>query len=562
MNELDIYYRALLRYRAETQENRECSNLRKAITSANPEQDRVKVIRNICTVDEDWIQAIEEGLVFVEKAIKEERQFIYSNGEVLEIEKVKHISKESVQHLAKHSNLITREQHGDDIIPDKLYSVERLNDYAVYENRFLYMLLCYLRDFVTIRYNKILDLSNKYEGSLEMDKKIDMPKRNMSLQVRLHEEKRDDNYLREHNAAKTAIDRIDLILKAVLAFLATPLMEITSKSPMLKPPITKTNVLKMDNNFKGAVALYDYILAYDKPGYRIDTKVIEISPFHAALAEEMSESVSLMSFLTYAHALDLYPMLKQNFNAEEARRKDAERKLLLQHLEEKRRRLAAKEESLEDFVVEQDMYIQRLEEENRQIDTLHLQLQQLGNNHRQSLAACEAAKLETESVRHILSDIEQRHQAQLDDMKEAYDERIHQLLLQQEADMKALEADCQARIHQLNEEMQAAAAAFQEQLAALNDQIADRDSRIYALEQEKQKLAEDMLVCEARIKAIRTTHGETLEDEDFTQKEHFDRLEKEYKAFARFYRANWGKTKKSIRSQLLNFQYLKGKSKQ
>jgi peptidoglycan hydrolase CwlO-like protein len=424
------------------------------------------------------------------------------------------------------------------------------------------MLLCYLRDFVTIRYNKILDLSNKYEGSLEMDKKIDMPKRNISLQVRLHEEKRDDNYLREHNAAKTAIDRIDLILKTVLVFLATPLMEITSKSPMLKPPITKTNVLKMDNNFKGAVALYDYILAYDKPGYRIDTKVIEISPFHAVLAEEMSESVSLMSFLTYAHALDLYPMLKQNFNAEEARRKDAERKLLLQHLEEKRRRLAAKEESLEDFVVEQDMYIQRLEEENRQIDTLHLQLQQLGSNYRQSLATCDAAKLETESVRQVLSDIEQRHQAQLDDMKEAYDERIHQLLLQQETDMKALEADCQARIHQLNEEMQAAAAAFQEQLAALNDQIADRDSRIYALEQEKQKLAEEILVCEARIKAIRTTHGETLEDEDFTQKEHFDRLEKEYKAFARFYRANWSKTKKSIRSQLLNFQYLKGKSKQ
>jgi peptidoglycan hydrolase CwlO-like protein len=165
-------------------------------------------------------------------------------------------------------------------------------------------------------------------------------------------------------------------------------------------------------------------------------------------------------------------------------------------------------------------------------------------------------------VRQVLSDIEQRHQAQLDDMKEAYDERIHQLLLQQETDMKALEADCQARIHQLNEEMQAAAVAFQEQLAALNDQIADRDSHIYALEQEKQNLAEEILVCEARIKAIRTTHGETLENEDFTQKEHFDRLEKEYKAFARFYRANWSKTKKSIRSQLLNFQYLKGKSKQ
>ena len=555
MNELDIYYRALVRYRAETQENRDCANFRKAIAAADSAQDQIVVIRNICTVEEDWIQAIEQGLVFVEKAIKEERQFIYSNGEVLEIEKVKHISKESVQHLAKHSNLITREQHGDDIIPEKLYSVERLNDYAVYENRFLYMLLCYLRNFVTIRYNKILDLSNKYEGNLQMDKHIDMPKRNVTLQVRLHEEKRDDNYLREHNAAKSAIDRIDLILKAVLAFLATPLMEITSKAPMLKPPITKTNVLKMDNNFKGAMALYDFILAYDKPGYRIDTKRIELSPFQATLAEEMSESVAMMSFLTYAHGLELFPMLKQNFSAEEARRKDEELTRQRQALEERKRRLAAREESLEDYILAQEQYIKRLEEENHQIDALHLQVQQLGSSNRQISAACDAAKLETEAVRQILSGIEAQHQQQMDEMKDAYDERIHQQLLQQEADMKALEADCQSRIQELNTQMQDAADAFQAQLT-------DRDSHIAALSQQHEQLTERNLLCEARLKALCALQGTPAEDADFTQKEQFDRLEQEYQAFTRFYQSHWNKTKKSIRSQLLNFQYLKRKSEQ
>ena len=55
-------------------------------------------------------------------------------------EKVKNVSKDSVAHLARHSNLITRYEEGEDIIPDRLYTVERLSDYAVYENRFLYML--------------------------------------------------------------------------------------------------------------------------------------------------------------------------------------------------------------------------------------------------------------------------------------------------------------------------------------------------------------------------------------------------------------------------------------
>ena len=187
MDHLDVYYRALREYRVFTRDSRECKAHRRAISQANTENDKIVITRNICIVDEDWIIAIEKGLVFVEKAIKEERQFIYSNGEVVPIEKVKHVSKDSVQHLAKHSNLITKEQTGEDIIPDQIYSVERLNDYAVYENRFLYMLLCYLRDFITIRYDKILELSNKYDGLLRVDKEIVLPKQRITYSVNLHD---------------------------------------------------------------------------------------------------------------------------------------------------------------------------------------------------------------------------------------------------------------------------------------------------------------------------------------------------------------------------------------
>ena len=322
MNHLDVYYRALREYRAVTKENRECRAQRKAISQANTENDKIVITRNICTVDEDWIVAIEKGLVFVEKAIKEERQFIYSNGEVVPIEKVKHVSKDSVQHLAKHSNLITKEQTGKDIIPDQLYSVERLSDYAVYENRFLFMLLCYLRDFVTIRYDKILDLSNQYDGVLSINKEITLPKQKITYQVDLHDERKDDAYLRERNPSKDIIDRIDLILKTIMAFLATPLMEIVAKASKLKPPITKTNVLKMDNNFKGAVALYDFIIAYDKPGFTTEKSVSDLSHFSENVADELSEAGALLTFLVYEHGLGLEGELKNRFDIEEDRRKE------------------------------------------------------------------------------------------------------------------------------------------------------------------------------------------------------------------------------------------------
>ena len=130
MNQSDAYYRALLAYRAQTAAKRECVRDRNAFAEAGG-RGEIAVTRAVCTVDEEWIKEIEAGLVHLEKAIKEERQFIYSNGEVIPIEKVKNVSKDSVEHLARHSDLITRVHEGEDLIPDKLYTVERLSDYAV-----------------------------------------------------------------------------------------------------------------------------------------------------------------------------------------------------------------------------------------------------------------------------------------------------------------------------------------------------------------------------------------------------------------------------------------------
>ena len=159
MNQLNLYYRAFKDYRKHTKKDKLCIKQRQRIKEYSNEFDKLETIRTVCKVDEKWVEQIEIGLPFVEKAIAEERQFIKNEGEVLDIEKVKRVSKDSVEHLAKHSDLITHvPKDGGDIIPDKIYMVERLSDYAVYENRFIYMLLCYVRDFIDSRLKKIKEL--------------------------------------------------------------------------------------------------------------------------------------------------------------------------------------------------------------------------------------------------------------------------------------------------------------------------------------------------------------------------------------------------------------------
>ena len=141
MDRNDIYYRAIRKYREITNSFDSCKNDRDELSLNNNDKDFFDTTKYLCHIEEDWILEIEKGLPFIEKAIVEERQFIRTDGEIVPIEKIKRISRSSVEHLAKHSEYITHTPKDGNIIPDKLFMSEKLSDYAVYENRFLYLLL-------------------------------------------------------------------------------------------------------------------------------------------------------------------------------------------------------------------------------------------------------------------------------------------------------------------------------------------------------------------------------------------------------------------------------------
>lgn len=530
MNQLDVYYRALTDYRAQTIMQRECVAQRNAIAKVNTESDRITVTRMICTVDEDWVNAIEEGLVHIEKAINEQRQFIRSNGEVVPIEKVKHVSKDSVEHLAKHSNLIARQTEGEDVIPDHLYTVERLSDFAVYENRFLYMLLCYLRDFITLRYNKILESSNTYDANMTMTKKIKINKRTISYDVSLAEIRKDDDYLRDHNEAKEIIDRIDLLLKAVLAFLATPLMEDCAKTPMLKPPITKTNVLKMNNNFKGAMNLYAYVTAYTKPGYTIETKVIELNPFREQLADEMAETVLLSSFLTYEYGLDIRELLQKSYEEEEARRKEEEYRRFLEKLEKARKRVQKMEMTLEEYILMLEKQNRILEDRCSALDAALEEIESLKSKLAEANSRIEeleialaqvTEELEYQKKKYIedIAALKKAHAEELQRLNEAHAEEIRLLCEEHAEEIRAITEAHAEEIRQLCEEhaeeirvlMETHAEEIRllrqehaEEIRALNEAHAEEVKRL------NEEIARINMEYEQRIEAINSAHAEEV----------------------------------------------------
>ena len=557
MDQLDVYYRALLDYKNAILANSDCLKLNNAFLSADADTDKLVITRAYCKIDEEWVSEIENGLVFVEKAIKEDRQFILSQGEVIPIEKVKSVSKESVQHLAKHSDLISEYEEGEDIIPDKLYTVERLNDYTVYENRFLYMLLCYLRDFVSLRYSQIIEATNKYDATLTLNKEFLIGKEKINYSVNLHDVRRDDEYLKEHNDAKEVIDRIMLILKAILSFLATPLMEYQAKVPMIKPPITKTNVLKMNNNFKGAVALYDYIISYDKQGYSIENEVTKISPFTTEMGEEFALAGGMMTFLMYEYGLSLKNDLKLSYESEEERRKDALVQKTQAQLLALNKRLQKNEISPEEYILKLEEQVKLLEKQCERMEVLRKEIDRLKMSENKLMADVKSAYLDITKLKGDILAKDYEKMQEINVVQQECSQKMLELSQALNAEKIAATSALVDEINQIQERMNVIISENQLEQERMREELNARNFEYERLMAELEALREAKRFAEARLKSYRFKNHEMTAADDYTDKESFDELENELEVFIKFYKKEWTRTKRRIRKELLNIKNIR-----
>lgn len=458
MRLIDLYYRAFSVFRKHTSQNSISLKERKVISHANQKDDVLTAIKHICEIDPDWIENIEEGLIYVEKAILEDRQFIRTEGNVVPIDKVKKTSKATVEHLARHSNYITRvpKNKKDSIIPDQLYIVEKLSDYAVYENRFLYMLLCYLKDFIQIRLDKIRDKVTTYEAEMFINKEINTNDRHIDYKLDYKALNKSDPYLTDQFRQIPLVVRMENIYALVNSFLGTHLMKEVSKSPMIKPPIVKTNVLLMNQNFRAAVALYEYVSSYTKEGYTFKELKKTYNPFSVEMTDEMADIIELTNSMSYGYGQNIIEILKKNYEDEEERLREIEDKKQKADLKGLKKILFELGEDPTEYILKLEKHLKALEKENAkyviekeknnklqsQINQLESDIEILLNN-----------KLELEqNLRMKQEELDLFKQKYFDDLKEV--ERLHfeeltNLTNKKDAEIKKLIAQYEATIKSL-----------------------------------------------------------------------------------------------------------------
>lgn len=519
---LDIMHRGYSAYLDATENNADCNKLRRLILRTDRAGEQCDTVLSTCEINTDWLEKIEASLPFIERAVHENRQFILRTGETVPIEKVRRVSKTSVEHLARHSELITRvPEPGDELIPDKMLMTENVSTYTVYENRFLYMLLCYVKDFAEIRFGKITELSSLFASEIVFDKSLSDKNRKISFSLRYKETSAAADLLDLPRETADCLVRIQNVIAAVDALLKTGLMVEVSTAPMLKPPIARTNVLLQNPCFAAAMELYDYLCAYTGDGYTQK----DIYRHHGELSDsaraDYAELVAITCYLSHRHG-GLSDELEKRYQAEEAAQKARERKA-------KDDRLKALINLLGDIAPNTAEYIMALEEKCHSAEAErneHLaEIERLRGDEEkrvQTEQLCAAMKLELDKMKKELHRREELDRANAEKHRRELDE-ASQLVIQKDNEQKQTVAHYEEELEKLNTHFRAEYAA----------------------------LAEKYHLQKARLRANGNEDGASDTEEDFSSKEAFAGLEAEYRAFKRFFKSQWKIAKKRIRRDRL-----------
>lgn len=509
-NWLDTQHRAYAAHSAQTAENSSCDQLVRGISHADRSTENTSTTFFDCKISMDWVEQIENALPYIENALSENRQFILKQGDIVPIEKAKRVSKASVEHLARHSELITKvPEQGDEVIPDKLYITENVGTYAVYENRFLYMLLCYLRDFVNYRYKRIKELVASFATNIEYSKQYKDDTRQVSFQLTFSESSIGLPGVAAGNT-EAVLDRIYTILQTVEQLLKTDLMKEVSDAPMLHPPIARTNVLLHDPNFRVAFELYSFVSAYAHDGFEQIERYTASGRMPEQMRHDFAVLVGIASYLSYRNG-GLLEELEKRYLEDQvaaAKREEAVKKARIIDL---KHRIGDLSDEAAQYILELEKWAGELESKTAML----YEVEQLRKD----------AEKQLQTVHSKISPL----QTQIIQLQT----REEELLAQAERNTAALK---QAEEHMLHENAQRE--ALQQKHAMEMQQQKESFVREFTALTEKYDLLRGMELASQAKDGI---------SESYVSKEAFSELEAQYKAFRSFYEKQWALAKKQIR---------------
>lgn len=317
--------------------------IEEALKDGDEGKDSIFGKTNEKVIDMDWVIAIEETLPYIQKAIDEQRRFIKQAENVVRIKKAK-----------------------------KILTVEREEGFAIYENRVLLTLIHKALMFVDDKYSKMKDVPNDSYNKITMNRHLELNQQKLDFSVNYVNENHEslaENLDVEDIESLSDFDRIRRIRQGLNECLATPLMKEIAKEPQVKPPLTQTNLLKENPNFKKAVELWSFLDTYKKQGFELVSE-----EYNGKMTDENKEDVYLaMEFQHFMMSITTNPalrkMLQEKYEEENALAKEeADRPEKVKEMVLEAQTEAVHKEEIEKLTAEITELKQKIAEQKQKIE--------------------------------------------------------------------------------------------------------------------------------------------------------------------------------------------------
>lgn len=292
--------------------------IEEALKDGDEGKDSIFGKTNEKVIDMDWVIAIEETLPYIQKAIDEQESF------------------------------------------------------AIYENRVLLTLIHKALMFVDDKYSKMKDVPNDSYNNITINRHLELNQQKLDFSVNYvnenHESLAEDLDV-EDIESLSDFDRIRRIRQGLNECLATPLMKEIAKEPQVKPPLTQTNLLKENPNFKKAVELWSFLDTYKKQGFELVGE-----EYNGKMTDENKEDVYLaMEFQHFMMSITTNPalrkMLQEKYEEENALAKEeADRPEKVKEMVLEAQTEAVHKEEIEKLTAEITELKQKIAEQKQKIE--------------------------------------------------------------------------------------------------------------------------------------------------------------------------------------------------
>lgn len=220
-------------------------------------------------IDVSWVEAIENGLVYVDNVMRNPRKTIENVEEVVPIALSKKITVDSIKHLAQHTDLIQSvDPKTGKITPSKVLNVHKEESMMTYENKFVNTLIDRLYIFINRRYEKLKAVSKDEEVfAMEYNTALDASggrKMNMTLRIETV-----DSLETTGAGGATMWERVEKIRSIIESYKASPFCQQMGAN-YIRPPVMRTNAIMKNVDLKACLTLWQFIESYDKVGYEIN----------------------------------------------------------------------------------------------------------------------------------------------------------------------------------------------------------------------------------------------------------------------------------------------------